>query len=345
MLAEKTPAGELWRFLSRWAQGGHARHSAVERAVTQMLCFCDEQWEGRQQAEEVPRGSPVHAWPLTLWCAAAASQDLRRPTVDALLILSARWPEQPLENVPLRLIVAGGAVELSFRQVFTEALALLADRRPGIVERAGRWEIPIARSPGGPVAVHVPIPPEALLLRAPPALVPLIAETLAFNVGVHDGRLVALLAELRQRPEDDKLRGRFARAAAAASWRLVRDDPRWITAWGLQQRGPRTLAELRALLSEPAPLGAQSATEALQARVQAQGSWAARTDVQRLARLASEVPGDLTMAPLPWRLEQDVFATEIEQAIQRLEHAAEQPVARLMGDIVFLRSRPRDSRR
>ena len=80
-------------------------------------------------------------------------------------------------------------------------------------------------------------------------------ETMRRKLPELDAGFATLLQDLAERPEDASLRRRYARAAVAAPFRLIREDPRWLETWGraeyIMRLGPSDIDELRRLLSEP----------------------------------------------------------------------------------------------
>ncbi|UQA57057.1 hypothetical protein [Polyangium aurulentum] len=92
------------------------------------------------------------------------------------------------------------------------------------------------------------------------------------------------------------------------------------------------------ILSEPAePLPeSKPILEILADRIQENGCWAGRADRLHLYAMASEIPGMLPSGTVLGRFGKS-YVEHVRLALERLDHQDAQPIARVAGDILFLR--------
>jgi len=145
----------------------------------------------------------------------------------------------------------------------------------------------------------------------------------------------------------DELRRRYARTTVAAPWRMVRETPAILASWHAARRGrlPRTVADLRRMLSEPPhPLrdGADASLWAeLEARFGLEGPWTKRADAWALMAQAALVPGTLPAYLIMHKLApaSDVhYPALVADALARLDNSRDHPAASLAEAIFFLRA-------
>jgi hypothetical protein len=190
---------------------------------------------------------------------------------------------------------------------------------------------------------------EALFLRLSSEERAKSVPRLQWAQGPYDGLAYGLLEEIKQNPDDEETLREYALYATNALFRLVQDDPSYLHRWekGYWQEDERIspLVFLLKILSEPnAPLAqGDRLFDILDQRVtegpnSEPGIWAKRADALQLLQMASEIPG---VFPPPLlvsvRLHDKMYEKQIEGALRRVDHPDDFPIARIAGDVFFLR--------
>jgi hypothetical protein len=325
-LSNASPVGKFWGCLADWVGPDGTRRAAYARAVRwiwlKMVEFSG--LDGPQRHASAPMILPIRARPT----------NTMEPEIQAPATLSADWVHKPLARVR----PGGAGEERSVERILQQGATLLSANSRKINFDEARASYP---SFDGEVVV---VPVEAILLRAAPEAATEFARHLAWKQGPHDGRAYDLLQELATRPEDKALRRDYARMTTTAPWRLVREDPTVIHAWPQRRQldeFPGTTEHLREMLSEPQGNLPSKMTifDILSARLADGGAWQTRLDRVELCAQASSLPGVLPAFMLRVRVDLDAveYAEEVMQALQRLDKPHGEPVARLVGDIFFLR--------
>jgi hypothetical protein len=335
-LSLDSPGGKLWSGFVGWAGLEGNRRAAYGRAVRRLWL----------QADKLagPRGPTRLQASGLLLTLRVDSLSTIHPEIAAPAILSANWKERVLADIH-----SAGRKEASLESTFQRGALLLASASPEAVSVGEHLMFldALRDERGNPVVM----PPEAVLLRMatePPDAFADFARHLARLQGQHDGRAYAHLHALATNPDDADRRRAYARMAVDAPWRVVRDEPSTVRAWGWHARHMlghtvtgMDLPTLREILSEPAapldegkPLGAQ-----LAARISDPTLWAQREDQFPLCLQASQVPGILPAFCVHARLRADkpTFTEDVAAALRRLDAPNDQPAARLAADIFFLR--------
>lgn len=334
----ESSATRLWDALREWTGENAARRAAHDRAVRATWLLLDK------------RGSDGALMMNALTLGFAHPPEMSKPSnivslvdagEEALAILSATWKERPLEQRGIAVKHAGvqGHERLDFEQILQHGAAILAaDAATASNARSISYEMTI---PGhrGVLPVHAPV--EAAFLRAVADDRREIATQLKALQGRHDGALYELLAEIERAPTNENALREYARRSASALFRLVRDDPPFIRAWsqtrGISAGGVRPgIHDLLTILSEPSEPLPASLPDLLHNRLD--GFWSTREDRGVLFLMASEIPGFLSFAPIPWWLrhaDKD-YEQHIDVALSRLDHPDESPIARLAVDVIFL---------
>lgn len=343
VLDEQSRGGRLWQFLYEiWAPVSPGRRAALGRAVQAALCVLD------RVSPEGPALPQVMPLVLVMEVGQRSGRgslriSLEQPEIEAAAILSAHWRNKPLATVGLDISTPdeSASQRLEIEEALAYGAVLLGDAKK-IRGDERRWLYPFPLQ-GLQHPIEVLAPLEALLLRAEPRTLAEVARHWARWQGPHDGRAYRLLVQIAGKPEDLALRREYARFTAMAPWRLVREDPAFLLRWPARRgadvtlQAPR-LADLRAMLSEPeGPLPAEHPGDLLVRRLDSGALWADRPDQRALFFQACEVPGSLPAATLGSKLAEEVYAQEVEAALDRLDHPDEHPVARLAGDLYFLR--------
>lgn len=331
-----TPTGRLWARLAEWAGQDGQRRRALERASRSAWCLLD-----RLSSDNGP--SRVRSVPLVL---AGNFGRGRGPAEadEALVILSALWEDQPLEEWAFIVESDGRTATVNYLDCLRHAVLVLSEkRREDLISRNER-EIELwfpLEAPFGPVPVRVPI--EGIVLRMESAVARAELTDLLGRQGRHDGSAYRLIEELLRAPDDRVRRKDLARHAASALWRLVRDDPAYLLQWP-GQRSPvsgswPTIQSLCELLHEPVTLigDAQDASDALSERLE--GAWATlHEDVKStLFFHVMQLPGGLAASCVGPRSRDHVFIEEVEEALYRLERPTSHPAGLLANDIMLLR--------
>jgi predicted amidohydrolase len=332
-------ATRLWDTIREWTGENEARRAAHDRATREAWLLLDKRGgDGASMMDALTLGfahPPEMSKPGNVVSLIDAGE-------EALAILSATWKERPLEQrgVAVKNAEAQRRERLNFEQILQHGAALLtADAAAASNARSISYEMTI---PGHSGVLPVRAPVEAAFLRTAGDARRGIARHLKVLQGRHDGALYELLAEIERAPTNGSALREYARRSASALFRLVRDDPPFIHAWS-QTRGvsaggmrPR-IHDLLTILSEPnEPLPA-SLPDLLQNRLD--GFWSTREDVGALFVMASEIPGFFPSAPIRWWLDHadEDYERHIDVALNRLDHPDEFPIARLAGDVIFLR--------
>ncbi|AUX27179.1 hypothetical protein SOCEGT47_077600 [Sorangium cellulosum] len=332
-------ATRLWDVIREWTGENEARRAAHDRAIREAWLLLDKRGrDGALTMDALTLGfarPPEMSKPINIVSLVDAGE-------EALAILSATWKERPLQQrgVAVKQVDAQGRERLDFEQILQHGAAVLAaDAAAASNARSISYGMTIPVH-GGVLPVHVPV--EAAFLRADPDDRRKIARQLKVLQGQHDGALYELLAEIERAPTNGSALREYARRSVTALFRLVRDDPPFIRAWsqtrGMSAGGERPrIHDLLTILSEPnEPLPA-SLSGVLQNRLD--GFWSTREDRGVLFLVASEIPGFLSSAPIPWWLEHadEDYGQHVDVALNRLDHPDESPIARLAVDVTFLR--------
>lgn len=343
--SEETAPAVLWRFLAAWAGEDVRRRAAYGRAIREVWCILDE---------FTPGGPPRHRWkPLTLAFDIAhhdkakapqgGAVSLEDPEKESVAILSAHWKEPPLADMGLEVTDPDTDRSATFEleRVLAYGASILG-KSADIYgnERTLSYPFPVE---GLSVPMTATVPVEAVLLRARGPVQEDIAREWARVQGPHDGRMHMLLRAIADNPEDLRPRREYARRAATALFRFVRDYPGFLRAWprrGSLTEGARTprIADLRDILSEPEGnlQEDKSIEDIVIERVIDGGVWTERADRRELFMRTAEMPGSLAAAPLGNRLAETGYASEVERALEHLRDADEHPAGRLAADLIFL---------
>jgi hypothetical protein len=270
---------------------------------------------------------------------------MAEPELESVAILSAQWKERPLADMGLEVTNQedGQRVHFDLETVLAYGASILG-KSEDIVGDESTWSYPFSVD-GFSASITAYVPVEAVLLRAGAAERREVAQEWAKVQGPHDGRLYKLLRAMAERPDDASVLREYARHAAGALFRLVREEPGFLKLWPRRRdlaggaRVPR-LEDLREILSEPrGPLPENiSPEDILIGRMDEdkKGEWSSRTDARELFIRTSQMPGSLAAAPLGTRLAEPGYASEIELALDRIDNASDHPAARLAGDVIFL---------
>ena len=343
------PAAVLWGIIGDWASRDATRRAAQGRALRQAWIVVD--------SDDASGPSTQQASTLDLAHSSYKRERSPRAPVDLPILGSSRW-RSSLEygtNVlctgaaltfnPCSLVspmwrkLLGRSLLVSEKMLEHGAKLVAAD--PSAV-RSARFLDFLMPVPGYTDPLPVRAPVEALLLRAPVRTRPAIAEHLKHIQGPCDGELYSLLATVERRRGDAHALRALAHRSASALFRVVRDDPAFLHLWPNVRLagvgGRRTsISDLRAVLSEPeGDLLYGSVGTLLLARVHG-GAWQERSDRAELFAMSAEVPGYLAAGVSGQRLHDEVYVEHIRRTLDRLDHPDDQPVARLAGDVVFLR--------
>lgn len=345
VLSEDTAPARLWMTVNDWSRGNRRRRAALDRALLDLLLTLDEMFERGLHAEP-----GLGALMLPLLARQQEPKQHVEPILLAVQALSANWPVKPLEQNAIEVPDENGQpISLTLEELPTRAARHFdEDVTSNLEVRNTHWSVLLDIGSSRPLAEEVS--PEAVVLRTSAEKADLTIRLYQEAVGVMDGRLFQLLGKLRESPGDPHLRRKLARAGVRAPFRLVRQDPLWIAQWGqigsVTNSGyPKSLEDLRLLLSEPDPAvlgdqGIRMPETFVDLFFGEEGSWSKRPDALSLASMASEVPGALSavMVRSKIRVEENEYYTQVKAAIRRLQRPDDQPVARIAGDMVFLRA-------
>jgi hypothetical protein len=317
-LSTDTGPGRLFSYIATWAGRQGPRNAAYRYALRHAWVDLDAMGLPEDDAN-------VRYSVLSLTLGSTEEQSLLDSGGEALSILSATWHFRPESKHEERLQHWAKLLETQGPLIWNEEFMA--------VEQQGE--------------IYDGAAPEALLLRTSPHVLEEWAPKLASLQGVHDGRAYEILTRLAVESQSTELRRRYARLAAVAPWRLVRENPTIVASWGWQTRRimsffPSSLGDLCELLSEPLPeelrrlLGEKSLIAVYGERV-SEGVWASRGDATLLALQASEIPGLLSMITSHGLLVNESYPQFVEESLGRLLEPQNHPAARLAGDILFLR--------
>lgn len=331
-----TPTGRLWTRLAEWAGMDGQRRRSLDRALSNSWCLLD-----RLSGDMGP--SPLRSAPLML----AGDFEHGVGSVEAneaLVILSALWQHQPLDERTFVIENSGRKATIAYMECLRHSVLVLSDKGHehliSLDERAIDLWFPLG-APVGPIPVRVPI--EGVVLRAEPAAASVTLEDLRMLQGRHDGRAYALISDLLEAPKDSARRRAYARHAASALWRLVRDDPAYLLQWP-RQRSPMngawpTIQSLCELLHEPTtPIGeARESSDVFSERMNETWTNLHEGVLGALFWKMMQFPGALASSSVRHRLGADVYLGHVEDALHRLEHSAQTPAGLLANDVMLLR--------
>jgi predicted phosphohydrolase len=327
-LSVDSPAGQLWRCIDAWLGDDVHRRYILSHAAVAVLT--------QSRAKAVVSTDHVRVAPFLL-----AIEVLEHETSQAgmlrncIEILSATWQDRPLENLGIRI----GNDERTSRELSVEQLLCMAAEQLAHLQQIDHDGIGVL-IPVSLEGTTYPVPgliPAALLLRASLEVRARWAASFISQEGPDDGRVVEPLLALAARPDDPEAMRTYARLAAEAPWRQVRLDPLMIRLWGVTMTSsfPATIDDLRALLSEPEPLPDDGELEQILSERVTDGAWSRRPDVRHLLDRCGEILGH-PMLPFFWRLQPDgSLDQDIDAALARLQHAVDQPAARLACDLLL----------
>ena len=322
-LSLDSKTGRLWSFLRDWAGTEGRRQGSFYHSLR-------ESWAQLDALDISDTSKRNRCYPLVL-AAMGKSLTLQNPSIEAAAILSANWENEarPFADLEIEQELQDWAQRLGNLE---EPYYLGADHLV--------YDLPTTQK--GRIAAAAP---ESVLLRASAEAIGEWAVHLARLQGPHDGRAHKYLIELSRDPKNPQLRRDYARMTVTAPWRLVREDPASIRAWGWRRRYgenyfPNDLDDLRELLSEPKGLlGDRPFNVLLEDRLSENGFWGSREDQISLCLRASKVPGLLAAYSVPLRMmaPDAVYAEDVAEALNRLRHPNDYPSAHLACDILFLR--------
>jgi hypothetical protein len=263
---------------------------------------------------------------------------------EALVILSALWEDQPLEEQTYVIENGGHTATISYMECLRHAVLVLSEKEHENLISLDEREIDLwfpLKAPLGPVPVRVPI--EGVILRAGPAADRAELEDLLWRQGRHDGGAYQLIGDVLGAPDDPVRRKNLARYAASALWRLVRDDPAYLLQWP-RQRSPvngswPTIQSLCEMLHEPTtPIGdVQDSSDVLSERLNE--TWTSLHEDVRSALFFQlmRFPGGLAASSIGPRARDHVYVEQVEEALHRLEHSTRYAAGLLANDVMFLR--------
>jgi hypothetical protein len=335
-LSLNTAAGRLWQAASAWAGTSFHRRSAFRRGIRHTLLLVDE----IAGIGGPPRQSSS---PLILAAQQAGFSTLIDGAIGALAILTTVWADRPLVEVQVGIVAkrTGETQFLRLEETLQTGADSLGSQTVVMGEDFTRFSCPV---PGSARTLETEAPSEALLLRSAPGVTARRAAELADLQGALDGGAYERLSALAETPHKPNVRREVARAAVLAPWRLVREEPAVFASFEAHRGAgfPRTLPELRRMLSEPGPLpdARKRSLRALLAE-RVSGAWAKfpRTYLWDLLEQAMEAPGLLPMANVQQRLEHDegTFASLIADALDIISRPDDAPAGRLAKALLFIR--------
>lgn len=334
--SRSTPTGHLWARLAKWGGQDGQRRRALERASRNGWCLLD-----RLSGETGPLR--FRSVPLML---ASSFERGRGPAEanEALVILSALWEDQPLEEWTFVVENSGRTIIVSYLDCLQHAIVVLSEKEHENLISLDEREICLwfpLEAPLGPIPVRIPI--EGVILRAEPATARAELEGLRSRQGRHDGGAYRLIGGLLEAPDDPVRRRNLTRHAATALWRLVRDDPAYLLQWP-RQRSPvngswPTIESLCEMLHEPTtPIGeARNSSDVFSERMDE--TWAGlHEDVRSVLFFQlMRFPGGLAASSVGPRVRDHVYAEQVEEALHRLERPSSFPAGLLANDVMFLR--------
>lgn len=327
-----------WRELSSWALGTPSRTSAVMRGYRRLLLTLDGQDEGtfsglvRYLLANVADGS----------VSTGGVVDLTGSPWRDLALLSSEWRDRPLarKSVNVRSDITQRAEDVDCERLLVDGAKQLTagDVAPAPSFLEARFEVALM---GGGVRLRVRAPIEALLLRVPPEQCAEPARVLAALNGLLDPATRTALHAFADHPERSDMRREVARASLRAPWRMIREDPNGLLFWRPDARlgfeiTPSSIAQLRALLSEPPSLlPTGGILDWLPARLQDDGHWGSREDSSHLFLRAASVPWPI-FAVAHLGVEGGADPQEVALALELLEAPEERPVGELCANLAFL---------
>lgn len=338
-LKESGPSHALWGFVSNWLGTDPARRAAYGRAAREVWLTLDAGAEGAAAHGII--NTVFVAFPTNI--ARTNRLDFLDAQTESVAILSACWEYRPLAGHGVRITDDQGSYDIDAEDVLAHGARVL--ETSNAISRFGdgrgiEFGYPIESRK----RMHrVWAPFEALLLRMPSEARKRIASDWKSRQGPHDGRAYTLLEQIEKGadPRD------YARWAASALFRQVRDDPAALYTWAhamsaMRQPGKTQIEELLEILSEPKDgIGVEkSLFDVLKYRVN-DGEWAAkrRVDHLKLLAMAAEIPGSLPAPTLQLRfLHEELYAEQVEYALRDVDNPDEMPSGRLAGTILFLRT-------
>lgn len=315
--------GRLWRAIAKWAVRPIHRVSFI-RGMRSAIA-------GLVHLHVPSKRLPRHTAPLILAARLGPKPDahgLIDPVLEALSIASS---------------VSGLALDgISWEHGALSLEALLSQAATTAPDAWGDWEADhelkarvLHRTKDGLIEARLPL--EAIVLRVVEHE-QLAINSLAFHLGPHDGCAYALLDQLATSP-DPSIKEAYVRYTLQAPWRLIREDPAELLRWGrfaLQREVPRTIEDLRRLLSEPGPIEATGSW--LSPRAEEGGPWSKRLDALELAKLASEHPSSVAQTLfMNWIRDADTLRAHLRETFECLDHPLDQPIGRVFRELLFLR--------
>ncbi|MBX3223366.1 MAG: hypothetical protein KF795_22835 [Labilithrix sp.] len=343
-LTHDSEAGRLLSFLRGWADQGPRNRAALARATREAWLSVDKISDSGP--EPVILGALGMATDLQRHPDERGTVDLTGTDIATVAILSALWEHRPLGGLGTTLRHKDGEeLDLSGEDMLSRgADALSASGDVEAVSGDVSFDINVF---GGKAALTVFSPAEALLLRTKGELTARVARDLVHILGPRDGRLARALRDLGDMPDSRERRVAFARLSASSPWRIVRDDPALVSAWGhvrpvAYDQFPEDLDDLRELLSEPPGVLADGSLSTILSDRLSSGAWVDRPDWPFLCDEALLLPGMLPL--LRARVLVTAFANDDEQkaacarsALHRLRSPLDFPAAWLAGDIALVR--------
>ena len=334
------PLPALWGFVQSWAGPDGQRRAACERAIREVWLLLD----GDSDKAQLPLIAAALDHAVVVGHRPGRLQYMTL-AIEAATILSALWTWQPTSVH--RIDLSGPGLP---DQTVTDEDVLAFGARPDtqlVPDPRGRFvrfAFPLLATSA---SLDVIAPAEAILLRQGPdddktrELVKLLMQT----QGPHDGRAYRLLAGLALHPSRRSLRRTFARRAASALWRAVRDDPTYLVRWprsrGIGSSGAKpTLhrASCDAVRAEGSGPRRRAPWPASAGTLQRAGRLHARVDAGSLLKMVFEVPGDLMLGPVGIMLaDADDYEAYIAEALVIAEHCDDHPIARVGRSILLLR--------
>ena len=325
-----SPLSVLWEFLYAWAGVDGARRAALNRGVREVWLAVD----GRDETTRIVMSAAL----AHVFTGHSGTGMLRLTDLgfEAAAILSAEWQTRPLLARGIKL------VDRSEGAAFEEILKAGAQGgEPLELDPSGR-SVLFTYAPGSNASLRIVAPAEAVLLRQSPEDAQALAAKLKRRQGPHDGRMYRLLAGLERHSARSSVRRAVARRAVLSLWRAVRDDPAHLARWPKSRRllvggTQSSLAELRAILSEPSvmePPGDHLGTVLFHRQ---EGIWREREDSWDLVQMAMEVPGPLAVGPV-WTLLEREYEAHVDEALSILDDIEDQPIARVARSIFLLRA-------
>jgi tetratricopeptide (TPR) repeat protein len=332
-ISSESRAGKMWQAIVGWMK---EQPEAKQREIIDL--FHQEAAPALLEVDSLVRENPraIQVVPLRVASYVLGTGDDRSLIVpgslfEAIMILSALWPDEMRSWADLRLSLKGRDHDNA--QSIDESLTWVAR---GWSERMDRphydgVSLHVIVEPGD---LPLSLPPAAVLLRLSPADRSQFAQELILTHGPDDGRIFSPLQRIVTYPDDLEALRSYARLSIQPPWQTFRQHPESITEWGqslLARLFPATLQALRAVLSEPEGLPAQSSlSKILHERVD-DGVWKERGDFFGLLERCGEIVGAPSLPLICRRL--SVKDVDINESLRRLDHAHDQPAARVAYDL------------